>query len=80
MQKGCRNFTYEIALSRGKSVEKNEMRTSQRGQLSTSIGRTCTRQHTPDSLQRASLTFVEYDLVSEDFDLYGASGSVYDAR
>ena len=38
MQNGFRSLTYAIALSRGKSVEKKEMRMSHLGQLSISMG------------------------------------------
>ena len=58
-----------MALSSGKSVEKNEIRTSQRGQFSTSIERPMSMNSQVRGIWHETYTFVENNFVSKDFDV-----------
>lgn len=78
MQCGWRSFTYWMALSSGKSVEKKESKTSHRGQFSTSAGPTSVREE--EAVRYQGHTFVQNDFVAEDLDLYRPSCSLDEPR
>lgn len=78
MQCGWRSFTYCMALSRGKSVEKKESNTSHRGQFSTSIRPMDVRKR--KAVRYQGHTFVQNDFVAKDLDLYRPSCSFNQPR